>query len=400
MRLPCPAWPPIRFLAAVSLGAWLGLAAPDSVRAADDTATPAEQPPAPGLTGDWGGLRARAEKAGLTFGLSGTLDGSAPFQGALDDRETWRGLFDLRAEFAPPAAGGGKFTVEYLALRGRDASADIGALVAYSNIDATPFAHWGELSYEQAWLDGALRLRLGQIDANTEFALPEAGAEFINAAAAYSPTIVTLRTYPDPALGVNVFAQAGRVSAGLGVYGGTIREAADFNRPFVIGEIGVKDDKLGRVAAGFWTDRADFARFDGTIQSSAGGFYALAERRIWRKNSAAPDDARGASLFAQFGTASGAVSSIRRHAGLGLSATGLLPGRDTDTCGVYGSVATLSRDDPTLTAANETTVEGFYGVDLTAFARLKADAQVIRHPGGDLTRRDAVVGTLRLVVTF
>ena len=53
-----------------------------------------------------------------------------------------------------------------------------------------------------------------------------------------------------------------------------------------------------------------------------------------------------------------------------------------------------------LTAARETTVEGYYGVSLAKFFQLKADVQVIRHPGGDATRRDAVVGTLRLVTTF
>jgi carbohydrate-selective porin OprB len=389
---------PTRKRSAASLRLGAILCASISLHAADAAAS--DGPPDFGVTGGWGGLRARAEENGLTFELTNTLDWSSPTQGALDGRSTLRGLFDLRAVFAPPALGGGEFTVEYLTLHGRDAGADIGAFVAYSNIDTAPFAHWGELSYAQTLLDGALRVRLGQIDANTEFALAQASTEFLNSAAAYSPTIFTMRTYPDPALGANVFAQAGRVSLGLGAYGGTIRQSASFNRPFVIGEIGVTDDVLGRVAVGGWSDLAGFARFDGTTQSGTGGFYALAERRVWKKDPAAKDDARGASVFAQFGSASGAVSSIRQHFGLGVSATGLLPGRDADTCGVYVSVATLSRDDPTLTAAHEMAAEVFYGVSLAAFLKLKADVQIIRHPGGDITRRDAVIGTLRLGTTF
>ncbi len=357
-------------------------------------------PPEFGLTGGWGGLRTAAKEVGLTFDLSHTLDWSVPAQGALAPRGALRGLLDARTMFAPPALDGGKFTVEYLAFFGHNAAPDIGALVNYSNIDAPRFDHWAELSYEQTLFDGGLRLRLGQLDANTEFDHTGPGAEFLNSAAAYDPAIFTFRTYPNPALGANVFAQVGCVSAGLGVYGGTIRQDADFNRPFVIGEVGVTGDTLGRVAVGCWRDNARFTRFDATTQSGTGGFYALAERQIWKANPAAKDDARGASIFAQFGSASGAISSIRQHFGLGVSATGLLSGHDTDTCGAYVSVCVLSRDDPALTAAHETAVEAFYGVELTAFSKLKADVQLIRHPGGDITRQDALVATLRLVTTF
>jgi porin len=376
--------------------------------AAEEAAKPGREWPGSGLawqewsrlTGDWAGGRATLEDKGLSFEFTHTLDWSGTAHGALNGRATERGLFDLKAIFSPPLNRGTTLTVEYLAFHGRDASADVGSLVTYSNIDTPPFSQWGELALEHLAFNGDLRLKLGQFDANSEFALPQAGLEFLNSAAAYSPTITTMRTYPAPALGVAGFAQTGRVFASAGIFGGTVRQALGLGHPLLIGEVGLTGEHDARALVGVWHDGAVVTRFDGTTQHGTSGFYALAERRIWAKNPADKDDARGISIFAQFGSTSDAVSSMRRHAGLGLSATGLVPGREADICGVYGSVVTLSREDITLTATNETALEVYYGAALTKFLTLKADVQLIRHPGGDITRRDVVVGTLRMVTTF
>ncbi len=375
--------------------------APPFARAAE-TATPAAaEPPAYGLTGDWGGLRTKAEQAGLTFTGTHTLDWSDPWRGALTDRNVARGLLILQASLAL-AETGTTFTAEYLDFHGRDASADIGALMAYSNIDDTPFAHWGELSVAQVFFSGRLRLKLGQLDANTEFDCVHAAAEFLNASAGYSPPIVGFRTYPDPALSANVFVQATeQISIGLGVYGNTIRSSnTGFERPFVIGEVGFNSDALGRFAVGFTQENATLTRFDSTAQNGTHAFYALAERRIWQKNATAKDDLRGLTLFAQFCAASEAVSQMSRHFALGLSGTGLVPGRDEDICGLLGSVVVASRADPTLTAPTEAAFECFYGLRIASFLTLKADMQLIRHPGGQAARSDVLVGTLRLETTF
>ncbi len=351
------------------------------------------------LTGNWDGLRTAGERSGLSLTATNTTDWSDPWQGGLNNRTTARGLFNFTAALALPS--GTTFTAQYLLLRGRDAADDLGALMNYSNIDAAPFAHWGELSVQQVLGDGRLRLKLGQLDANTEFDNVHAAAEFLNASAGYSPTIVGFPTYPDPAPSANVFVQAtDQISAGFGVYAGTQPQRLDFSRPFLIGEIGVTTNPLGRIAAGVWRVNTTLPGLVGGTRPGTGGFYALAERSLWRKNPAAKDDPRGVQVFAQFGTASEAVSAIRRHTSVGLSATGLIPGRDQDVCGLLCSIATPTRDDPTHTPANEAVWEGYYGWHLTAFLTVKADLQFFRHPGGDASRRDAVVGTLRWVTTF
>ncbi|MEI6860976.1 MAG: carbohydrate porin [Verrucomicrobiota bacterium] len=353
------------------------------------------------LTGIWAGLRTSAERAGFTFTGTHTLDWSSPVQGALDYRSTARGLFNLQAALALPT-NGVTFIAQYLVFHGRDAGADLGTLVSYSNIDSAPFAHWAELSYQQVFFDGQLRLKFGQLDANTEFANVHAAAEFLHASAGYSPTIVGFRTYPDPALSANAFVKVNEwISAGVGLYGNTVRQTSiGLERPFAIGEIVFNQDVFGRIAVGFARENARLTRFDSTSQSGTGSFYAMAEQRIWQKNPGTKDDPRGVTLFEQLGTAAEAVSRIRRHVSVGLSGTGLLPDRDADICGLLCSVATTSHADPTLTAPNETAIEGYYGVHLTGFLTMKADFQFIRHPGGDAARHDAVVGTLRFVTTF
>ena len=96
-----------------------------------------------------------------------------------------------------------------------------------SSLDAEDFGGVGE-----AWLEwrtrGAqgettgrgLRLKLGRVDANTEFAYSDAAAAFGNPSFGMSPVLAVLPTYPSPATSVNVFARAGATSpeVGSGLY--------------------------------------------------------------------------------------------------------------------------------------------------------------------------------------
>jgi len=77
----------------------------------------------------------------------------------------------------------------------------------------------GEFWFEQAWRDGKLRIKAGKIDANTEFALVENGADFLNSSMGYSPTILVMPTYPNARHGLNAFlVPSDKFYAGLGVY--------------------------------------------------------------------------------------------------------------------------------------------------------------------------------------
>src|SRR5439155_16805294 len=70
---------------------------------------------------------------------------------------------------------------------------------------------------------GALRIKAGKVDANSEFDRDATALEFLNQSTGSSATLFTLPTYPDPALGVNVFVKPNADSQlGFGVYDGSL----------------------------------------------------------------------------------------------------------------------------------------------------------------------------------
>lgn len=360
-------------------------------------------------TGDWFGARPWLEERGVAFTGSYTFDGSVPITGGLSRRGAARGLLDLELGLDTEPLldlSGGSFAARFLHFHGRNGSDDVGDLQAYSNIDGDPFSKLYELWYQQEVLDGKLRVKAGQVDANTEFAAADAGADLLNSSAGLTPTILSIPTYPDPRLGVGVFVHpTEHLHLGGGVYGSSLQQPFDFAHPFWIGEIGVSWDRAegfadGRVAVGVWHDTAPIDRFDGATQPGTSGFYVVAEQVLWTENPDADVHPQGIDGFLQFGRANGSVGPFAHHVGIGLRGTGLLPSRDFDTVSVGANWTRASRDPSAGFTANEWSVEINYAAQITPFFRLVPDLQWIGHPGGDAGRSGALVATLRAIVVF
>jgi porin len=362
------------------------------------------------VTGNWGGLRDSLENAGATIAGSYTMDWSAPVSGGINRRGTARGLLDVNLTIDAEKLGlpGGTLFAQYYFRHGRNGSDDVGDLQAFSNIDEARLSREYELWFEQKILNEKLRIKAGQVDANSEFAFVEAAGEFINASAGFSPTIFTFPTYPDPALSLNLFVYPlENIYIGAGLYGDTITETSrrGFQEPFWIGEVGAKiplGDKFGdlRVAAGVFYDTGNLDRFDGGTQNKGNGFYALAENQIWRENPDDKEDAQGLSVFAQYGFGDDKVSAFEHHLGLGLSTLGLIPGRDADAAGFYWTTVKTSRAAGSGFDADESAFEFFYKFEVTPAVSLKPDVQWITNPGGVKAADDALVFTLRLDVAL
>ena len=362
------------------------------------------------VTGNWGGLRDALENGAATIAGSYTLDWGGPLSGGLSKRGTARGLLDvnLTVDAAKLGLPGGTFFAQYYFRHGRNGSDDVGELQAYSNIDEARLSREYELWYEQKTLNDKLRLKLGQVDANAEFAFIEAAGEFIHSSAGFCPSIVNFPTYPDPALSANLFLYPlENLYIGGGVYGDGITETSrhGFRQPFYIGEVGVTlplGETLGplRLAAGAFYDTGHQDRFDGGAQGKVNGFYALAEQQIWRENPDDKEDKQGLSVFAHYGYTDAKVSAVEHHLGLGVSAVGLIPARDADVTGLYWTLAKTSRASDSGFDADESAFEFFYKFEVTPAISLKPDLQYITHPGGVKTADDALVFTLRLDVTL
>jgi len=387
-----------------------------------EIAAPAAPPPwlaGPYATGGWGGLRSRLEAVGVALAGSYVFDGSAVLAGGVHRRASGRGLLDLSLTLDLGKLvgwGGGTVFLDVYSQHGGSVSDDAGDLQGISNIDADDTTELAELWYERWLVDHRLRLKVGKVDANSEFAFVETAGEFINSSAGFSPTIFVLPTYPDPAWSLNCFAYPWHGAyAGAGLYDGASATGAatgnhtpnwlfDDDR-FSIGEAGLTWGGGGRVgagrfAAGVWWHSADFTRFDGGSEHHTSGLYALFEQQIWREHPDTTDDGQGIRLFWQYGWADEEVSEVAQHLGAGVLWVGPFPGRDGDAAGGMVTLADLSDASGSGFAGDEATIELFYRLEITPFLTLKPDIQGVFNPSGDATVHDALVTTLRIEIAL
>jgi porin len=375
------------------------------------------------LSGNWGGWRSSLSDAGISLEAANILDWARVASGGLRRRSTARNLLDLRLTVDLKLLTGmdaGTIWARYYSHFGRSGSRDAGDIQGFSNIDLDDHRHQlAEVWYEQRFFNEALRLKIGKVDANTEFAFTESGAEFLNSSMGFSPTIVGLPTYPDPATGVNLFLYpTEHLYAGFGAYDGAgqrgvqtgSRGPATFfrglNKLFYIGEVGTKWSipgfaLPGRLGIGGWHHNDSFDRFNGGRKSGTAGFYLFLDQLIWCGESAKEDEPKGIGMFFQYGSADGAVSEIKRHVGGGFVWTGPIAGRDEDTLGTgitwvrFSGAAGAGFDK-----GHELAVETFYKISITGWLSAKPDLQYIVNPSGARSINNALVPGMRFEWTF
>jgi porin len=373
-------------------------------------------------TDDWLGVRPWLDDRGVSLQANLTLDFSKNLRGGLDTggsatRHLFNANVTLDLERLAGLAGGTVF-VNFQNQAGDNGSTLTRDIQAYSNIDADGRTQVSEFWYEQVLMGEKLRVRVGKIDANSEFAKVESAAAFLQSSMGVSPTITAMPKYPDAAFGIDLFLHpCDHWYVGAGVFDGAVQEgvktgergpATLFGPPadlYLIGETGVTWDfggrRSGRLAAGVWHATGRLERFDGGTASGATGPYVVLEQVLWRPAPGDEADERGVAAFFQYGYADPSVSAFVHHVGGGVSWTGPIPGRADDVAGLGASWVRLTdgvgagfgRDD-------ELSVELFYKARVLKWLSVQPDVQYIRHPGGDRTVRDAWVATVRLVMDF
>lgn len=376
-------------------------------------------------TGDWGGTRAKLEELGIVIDGSLVTEWSRASDGGTDSGGILRHLLDINATLDLPRLIGLEGAEVFIDFQTAGAWGDPDAWVGfqpYSNIAIDgSITQISQLWYEQWIVGDAVRMKIGKVDANSEFAYIGAAGRFINASAGFTPAIFALPTYPNPAMSVNLFVYPTEDwYIGAGVYDGAAavdgvdtgaRGPAGFfsssgsNDWFVIGEAGVTLDRLGaldrtRIAVGGWWHSGQFTDDAGGTQDGTAGAYALAEARAWRPDGADADedDTRGLWVFLQFGAADDGVNAVRRQYGAGVSLEGTLPTRDADSLGLYMSLLDLDGDAAGGSASDELAIELFYDIEITPCVHLKPDIQWFTGAGG--TGGDSFAGTLRCTIAF
>jgi porin len=357
---------------------------------------------------------------GVTFIISLTGDGSKDLLGGLNTQSTaWRQLFDAAVQIDSKLIGlnGGTFYADFQNESGRNGSDLLtGDLQKFDNIDADGRTQLSELWYQQVLFEGAVRIKAGKADANTDFDVIDNGGDFINSSAQNSPTIFPLPSYPDTATCVSLFLTSKNGWWGsAGVFDGSLARGVEtgsfgprlfFQDPddlFYIGEAGKRwgtaaNELPGKISVGGWYDTNHFLQFNGHLRDGTGGLYAELDQTLWKPANAGSDDPRNLGMFLTIGNADRRVSTIDQFGGGGLAWMGPLPHRENDVFGIGVDAAHIS-SEAGLPKDHEIATELFYRIQMTSTFAVQPDLQYIAAPGGKDTP-DAVVATLRLQAQF
>ncbi len=413
--------------------------APVSAARAQEPTTPEEAAPAapdprrewiggapwrswPRASGDWASMRTSLEECGVEASGGITTDWAAAWRGGARNRDSVTSLFDFNLALDLDTLLSLPRTIAFVdayEIQGRAPSNDIGDLQGVSNIQAPNTSQISE-AWIETWIGDSLRLKVGKVDCNSEFAFTELAGELVNPSAGISPSIQSAPTYPNPAASVNLFWTPTESSyLGLGVYDGAgavgvntgSQGISGFFRDdesdayFTIAEFGFgwtggNSWGSGRMALGAWHHGEDFARFDGGVESGTFGCYSIFEQFVWRQNPDEPDDPRGVGVFASLGLADEDVAQVCLHAQGGLRWNGPLASRPDDVVSFLVSHAALSDAPGAGFAQDETTFELCWRLQITPSLAIKPDLQYVLHPSGDPSLDDALVGLLRVELTF
>jgi porin len=390
------------------------------------------------LTGDWGGLRKKLEDAGVKVDGVWVGQGFRNFRGGITPGNTAASTFDLSILLdGGKLLGwkGAKFFMDFQDHAGPDPSQNlVGDVEKFTKLNATPFSEISELWYEQTLFDGKLRLKIGKVDANTEYSVIDFGLPFLNSSTQVTGTLFMFPTFPAPLPSVNLFFtpndtfyasfgayDANRHDRFLDFSGSPYKVQPTSGGALFIGETGLKWTKVaglegeGNLRLGFWGHNGEFPKLDEGEKRGTHGFYAILNQTLWKPESSgakAPtegkdakdskekkedENPRGIRMFLDYAQTPGDVSIMDQHVGGGLSWTGPLPSRPWDILGVTYQYVHLS-DSAGLPKAYESSLEGFYRCQITPAISVMPDLQLIANPGGQYP--NALVGTLQFEVHF
>lgn len=372
------------------------------------------------LLGDVAGSRTWLENKGISVAGSFTLDWSSVYSGGVRNTASTRDLFDanITADLAKLIKlDGGTIYADFYSGSMRGGSRDVGDLQGITGLDTgRAVTQLAQLWYEQKMFKDVLRVKIGKVDANSEFAYLQSGADFNHASVGFSPALTAFPSYPNPSSAVNIFVYpTERLYAGFGFYDGSaaignntgslgpapLFHGAEYVYIAEFGGTWNKGSSIGpgRAAIGAYHHTAAFTQFDGNTADNTSGLYAVAEQRLWSADPKA-DDAQSLWCFGQFGWANEDVSASHVHVAGGVVLRGTFPTREADTTGFYATWVNTSRAPGSPFTEDEVALELYYKIQVTGFLSIKPDLQYIVNPGGAGATDNAVVGALRVQVAF
>jgi len=371
------------------------------------------------LTGDWDGYRKKVEDDGITVAATMVGQGFYNVSGGISRRSTVASTFDSSVSIDAGKAlnwNGAIFYADFENHAGLDPSQVlVGDLEKFTKLNYSAFSQISEIWYQQRLGDDTIRIKLGKVDANSEFSVIDNGLQFLSSSTQVSPTIIVFPTFPDPMPSANVFFNPNDLYyVSIGAYYANRNDRfLDFSGSpqaaqvtqwgmLFIGETGLKWKHLddwqadGNVRVGYWEDTGTFTTLNGGQQKDDHGCYVIVNQTLW-KPSSKDDEPRGARIFLEYAQTPGDISIIDRHIGGGLAWTGLFSSRPVDLIGLSPQYVRLSnRAD--LPKTYELAIEGFYQYQIAPWISLQPDLQYICNPGGRYS--NDFIGTIQFVCHF
>jgi len=396
-------------------------------------------PAAPGyardtLTGNWFGAGDRLAEAGLTIRLAATQVYQGLTRGGLPEHEhsgRYTGSYDLEIEGDLERLArlrGGSFYL--LAEGGWGNSLDdaaVGSLFG-ANSDAYGFRSMDltEFWYEQQFLDGRVRVRLGKLDLTGGFECRgcavafdgnayanDETAQFLNGALVNNPTI----PFPDNGLGVVLYVQPTErwyVCAGVADAQASATETG-FRTAFHGEDYSVSLYETGYVAdlpsahgpmpgayrLGMWYHPQPKDRFDGRRpERDDVGLYVSCDQMLL-KETKDPADAQGLGAFLRFGLADQRLNAVRLFWSAGCQYRGPVPGRDDDVAAIgMARGRVTSESEAGFTRSHETVLEAYYAVQVLPWLAVSPHVQCIWHPGAMRGPLEDVILGVRVQAAF
>ncbi|MGC1630703.1 MAG: carbohydrate porin [Gelidibacter sp.] len=356
---------------------------------------------------------------GISFGISGALEGYNNFDGGIKTGTAYATTFDANINVDLQkliVVQNATFYADLEYHAGDNPTKKlIGDFQVFDKHNSFPFVQIFEFWYQQTLFNSKLRIKIGKIDANSEFSLIDNGLEFINSSTQVTPTFFVFPTFPDAAPGINVFYSpnklvnlnlamdyANRKAGFLEFYGDPLSMQPTTNGVLLLSEMGLSWSRLhylkkdGNFKLGLWHHTGAFSSFKDESRRGANGIYAIVSQTLWQPFADSKNQ-RGLRMFLEFGLADPNLTAAFAYYGGGIVWIGLSPKREEDVIGFSTQYVSLS-PELQVPKPNETNLEIFYKLSLSNWLNVKADVKYIINPGGQFN--NALVGIMVLNFKF
>jgi porin len=356
---------------------------------------------------------------GIAFGTTGSLEGYYNFTGGIKKGSAFAALLDANVNLdLEKLIGwkGGSFYLDFEYHGGDNPTSTlVGDFQVFDKNNADPFFEALELWYQQILFNNKLRIKIGKVDANTEFSVIDNGLGFINSPTQVTPAFPVFPTFPDPMPGITMFFNpnhllfidfalynANQSEHLLNFYGDPSSAQLSRHGQLFIVESGLNWNHLpllgndGNFKVGLWKHNGFFPDFSGNQDHGLDGIYVIFDQTLW-KSTTKQKVQHSVRMFLEYALTDSRISPVFRHYGGGIVWSAPSGRRPNDALGFSVQDADLSAG-LRVPEKFELNYEAYYQFAISNGINLKPDIQYIVHPGG--IYHNALVSTFMLNFAF